>query len=227
MASWLNRVFGVDPVTPDRKQRRPNLPPIAGTVRRASADSAGAAPAPILASNGARVVDTVFWIVLGRGPSEQERRERAQALKSGQPFDHLLHALIASPEFRLIFGWYAGRSDRQARKPADVRAPRHADTRDIIETKRNFGPGSREGEVYLDRSAARATGYFPLVLNPDFAWFRDRVSPPSLTSEGRPERARQQTEHVRQREVAAAGRRRSAPRCRRTRSRPGRAGRSP
>jgi len=120
MASWLKRILGVDPVPPDRKRRRPNPLPNAGTVRRASTDSAGATPAPTRAPIAARVVDTVFWIVLGRPPSEQERRDRAQALESGQPFDQLLHALLASPEFRLLFDWYAGRSDRQARKPADV-----------------------------------------------------------------------------------------------------------
>jgi hypothetical protein len=79
--------------------------------------------------------------------------------------------------------------------------------------------GYREGDTYLDRPGARATGYFPLVFNPgrtvsasfsdssghaadtlsyylarenrnpDFAWFQDRVAPRSLTSEGWPEEA--------------------------------------
>ena len=79
--------------------------------------------------------------------------------------------------------------------------------------------GYREGGVYLERPGARATGYFPLVFNPgrtvsasfsdsagraadalfyylarenrnpDFAWFQDRVSPRSLTSEGWPDEA--------------------------------------
>jgi hypothetical protein len=79
--------------------------------------------------------------------------------------------------------------------------------------------GYREGATYLDRPGARATGYFPLVFNPgrtvsasfsdssgraadalfyflarenrnpDFAWFQDRVTPRSLTSEGWPDEA--------------------------------------
>jgi len=79
--------------------------------------------------------------------------------------------------------------------------------------------GYREGDIYLDRPGARATGYFPLVFNPgrtvsasfsdssgraadalfyflarenrnpDFAWFQDRVPPRSLTSEGWPDEA--------------------------------------
>ena len=79
--------------------------------------------------------------------------------------------------------------------------------------------GFREGDAYLDRPGARATGYFPLVFNPgrtvsasfgdssgraadalfyflaresrnpDFAWFQDRVTPRSLTSEGWPDEA--------------------------------------
>ena len=79
--------------------------------------------------------------------------------------------------------------------------------------------GFREGDTYLDRPGARATGYFPLVFNPgrtvsasfsdssgraadalfyflareyrnpDLAWFQDRVTPRSLTSEGWPDEA--------------------------------------
>jgi hypothetical protein len=79
--------------------------------------------------------------------------------------------------------------------------------------------GYREGDAYLGRPGARSTGYFPLVFNPghtlsasfsdsagraadalfyylareyrnpDFAWFQDRVSPRSLTSEGWPNEA--------------------------------------
>jgi SAM-dependent methyltransferase len=65
-------------------------------------------------------VDAAFWIVLTRAPSEQERRERTLALESSQPPDQLLRALIASPEFRLIYDAYAGRGERTGRKPAVV-----------------------------------------------------------------------------------------------------------
>lgn len=79
--------------------------------------------------------------------------------------------------------------------------------------------GYRDGSAYLDRPGTRMTGYFPLVFNPgrtvsasfgdsasraadalfyflvrefrnpDFAWFQDRVTPRSLTSEGWPDEA--------------------------------------
>lgn len=67
-------------------------------------------------------LDVAFWTVLARGPSDSERRERALAMESGQSPDQLLQALIASPEFRLIYDAYAGRGERTGRKPADVEA---------------------------------------------------------------------------------------------------------
>ncbi|MEW5983810.1 MAG: methyltransferase domain-containing protein [Acidobacteriota bacterium] len=68
------------------------------------------------------MVDAAFWIVLARGPSDRERRERAPVCESEQGPDRLLRALIASPEFRLIYDAYAGRGERTGRKPAEVEA---------------------------------------------------------------------------------------------------------
>jgi SAM-dependent methyltransferase len=61
-------------------------------------------------------VDAAFWILLLRAPDERERADRQRALDSGQPFPAFLDALIASPEFRLIYEAQAGRGDRVGRR---------------------------------------------------------------------------------------------------------------
>lgn len=117
MPSWLRRAFGLASArsVPDGRHEHPGAGQQAAAVT--AGDVADAAAAPRGADS---VVDAVFWIVLGRAPSGQERRERASALAAGQPFSNLLHALIASPEFRLIYDWYSGRSDRTGRRPAEI-----------------------------------------------------------------------------------------------------------
>jgi SAM-dependent methyltransferase len=65
-------------------------------------------------------VDAAFWILLLRAPDERERAARQRALDAGQPFRTLIDAIIASPEFRLIYEAQAGRGDRIGRKPLVV-----------------------------------------------------------------------------------------------------------
>ncbi len=81
-----------------------------------------AAPVPSPAPPRLSPIDEAFWILLLRGPSLQERRERAPAVESSQSNDQLLRALIASPEFRLIYDAHAGRGERAGRRPAEVEA---------------------------------------------------------------------------------------------------------
>jgi SAM-dependent methyltransferase len=105
MSSWLTRILGGGTATSPALPVTGPLDPLAATPgERSFAD----------------LVNAVFWIVLGRAPSEAERRERALALDTGQDLSQLLRALIASPEFRLMFDWYAGRTDRTGRKPAEI-----------------------------------------------------------------------------------------------------------
>ena len=118
--SLLRRVLGVESPRPrganDVAPARGDGPVTPTPAPRPEPEPPGARRMP----NAGAVVDSVFWIVLGRAPSEREVRERVQALESGQDFNKLLQALIASPEFRLIYDWYAGRTDRTGRRPADV-----------------------------------------------------------------------------------------------------------
>jgi len=65
-------------------------------------------------------IDAAFWILLLRGPDERERADRQRALDGGQPFRVFVDAIIASPEFRLIYEAQAGRGDRIGRKAGEV-----------------------------------------------------------------------------------------------------------
>lgn len=95
--SVLKRLFGAAPAS---------LPAAAAS---ASAD-------PGTASPQSDPVRTAFWIVLAREPDASEHRERLRAFESGQTTGQLLSALIASPEFRLIYDAYTGRGERTGRK---------------------------------------------------------------------------------------------------------------
>ena len=92
-----------------------------GTPR--AADVTRAAPAPPLAADTSPggQVDAAFWIVLGRAPGPNEKRERVRALASGHGADMLFRALLASTEFRLVYAGYS-RGEDGARNPQDVEA---------------------------------------------------------------------------------------------------------
>ena len=77
-------------------------------------------PAPIDSTPGGHV-DSSFWIVLGRAPEPAERRERVRALESQQGVGLLYRALLASTEFRLLYGSYS-RGEDGGRNPEDVAA---------------------------------------------------------------------------------------------------------
>jgi SAM-dependent methyltransferase len=65
-------------------------------------------------------VDAAFWIVLGRAPAADERRERVRALATGHGTEMLFQALLASREFRIVYDGY--RSGDVARSPQEVEA---------------------------------------------------------------------------------------------------------
>ena len=64
----------------------------------------------------------MFWILLLRAPDDRERAERRRALDAGQAFGAFIESVLASPEFRLIIDYQAGRGDRIGRNPAEVEA---------------------------------------------------------------------------------------------------------
>jgi SAM-dependent methyltransferase len=78
------------------------------------------APAHADTSPGGQV-DAAFWIVLGRAPGPDERRERVRALSSGHGADMLFRALLASTEFRIVYAGYS-RNEDVARDPQEVEA---------------------------------------------------------------------------------------------------------
>ena len=72
-------------------------------------------------TSAAGQVVAAFWIVLGRAPFPDERRERVRALASGHGADMLFRALLGSMEFRLLSGGYR-RGDDAGRNPEEVEA---------------------------------------------------------------------------------------------------------
>ena len=104
--SWLRRALGADKRAPQSVPDGESAPP--GDAARTPA------------SGLVNPIDAAFWILLLRAPDERERTDRQRALDAGQPFRGLVDAIIASPEFRLIYEAQAGRGDRIGRKPLVV-----------------------------------------------------------------------------------------------------------
>ena len=103
---WFDRGSRTTPRAPaNAALAEDDVVPAQGTTARAPA---------------ADTVDAAFWILLLRAPDDRERSDRQRALDAGQPFSVFVDALIASPEFRLIFEAQTERGDRIGRKPLVV-----------------------------------------------------------------------------------------------------------
>ena len=100
--SWLRRWLAPGSSAP--LQPAAGEAPTAGQTRE---------PAPPAADS----LDAAFWILLLRAPEDAERADRQRALDAGQPFPTFVEAVLASPEFRLIYDAQAGRGDSSGRKP--------------------------------------------------------------------------------------------------------------
>jgi SAM-dependent methyltransferase len=95
----------------------------ASWLRRWWKSEAGAVSVAEEVGAPARAADSIeaaFWILLLRAPDDRERAGRQRAIDAGQPFGTFVDAVLASPEFRLIFDAQAGRGDRIGRKPLIV-----------------------------------------------------------------------------------------------------------
>jgi len=111
---WLRRWW-----TPGANTE-PDAHPYVGAAAQARTPAAAPAPASVQARSSLGPVDAAFWILLLRAPDDRERADRKRGLDAGQPFGAFLDAVLASPEFRLIYEAQAGRGDRIGRKPHET-----------------------------------------------------------------------------------------------------------
>ena len=111
--TWLRRWF-------DQRSRTPSAAPASAPPARDAVISAPPARDAAASAPPADPVDAAFWLLLLRPPDDRERSDRRRALDAGQPFPVFVDALIASPEFRLIFEAQTERGDRIGRKPPVV-----------------------------------------------------------------------------------------------------------